>query len=147
MYLGICIYQGDTYHYTKPFLYSSEDKNYFSAQLIRDVDFSLIVELDEFLKVHIIKYKNKDSYLKFNQDNVSPFYVADKIGILNSYDVYVNELEKYDCSPEYIKSRLVRKLDNIVDLSIEFTVIERIVEKDYILCTPKITGKKYLLTM
>lgn len=147
MYLGLCIYQNDTYHYTKPFLYNSENKDYFTAQLVRDVDFSIIVELDEFLKVHIIKYKKKDSYLQFNEDNVSPVYVADKIGILNSYDVYVNALEKYDCSPEYIKSRLVRKLDNILDLSIEFTVIHRITENDYILCTPKITGKRYFLMM
>lgn len=147
MYLGLCIYQNDTYHYTKPLLYNSENKNYFSAQLIRDVDFSLIVELDEFLKVYIIKYKNKDSYLQFNEDNVSPVYIADKIGVICSYDVYVRELQKYDCSSEYIKSRLVKKLDNIIDLTIEFTVIERITEKDYILCTPKITGKKYFLTM
>jgi hypothetical protein len=150
MYLGICIYQNDTYHYTKPFLYSSsdsEDKDYFTAQLIRDVDFSLIVELGEFLKIHLIKYKKKDSYLQFNENNVSPVYVADKIGIICSYDLYVTDLEKYDYSPEYIKLRLFRKLDDIVDLSIEFTVIERISEKDYILCTPKIRGKKYLLTM
>ena len=147
MYLGLCIYQNDTYHYTKPLLYNSENKDYFSAQLIRDVDFSLIVELDEFLKVHIIKYKNKDSYLQFNEDNVSPVYVADKIGIICSYDVYITDLQKYDCSPEYIKWRLARKLDNIIDLWIEFTLIERVAEKDYILCTPKITGKKYFLTM
>jgi len=147
MYLGICIYQNNTYHYTKPFLYNSENKDYFVAQLIRDVDFSLIVELDEFLKIHLIKYKKKDSYLQFNENNICPFNVLDKIVILGSYDIYINSFEKYDSSLEYIKSRLFRKLDDIIDLNIEFTVIQRILEKDYILCTPKITGKKYFLTI
>lgn len=150
MYLGICIYKNDTYHYTKPLLYdhnNSEDKDYFTAQLIRDIDFSLIVELGEFLKMHLIKYKNKDSYLEFNENNVSPVNVADKIGIICSYDIYVTDLQKYDCSLKYIKSHLLQKLDDNIDLSIEFTVIERIMEKDYILCTPKIRGKKYILTM
>ena len=135
------------YNYTKPLIYDSIDINYFSAYLLRDIDFSILVEPNENLKIYIIQYKMKDIFLKLNENNTNPNYSLDSLDIIGTYNTSLNNIEELDNTDEYIKSKLYIELDLTFDLNIEFTIFYRKNENDYIMSNPNIKGKKVLLNM
>lgn len=135
------------YNYTKPLMYDSIDMNYFSAYLIRDVDFSILIDPGEKLKIYIIQYKTKDIFFKLNENNSNPDYSLDQLDIICCYNISTNNIEELDNTDEYIKSKLYMELDSTFDLSIEFTIFYRKIENDYIMSNPTINGKKKLLNI
>jgi hypothetical protein len=153
MYIGICIQKETiknmdqmndlnktikeyTYNYSKPLIYDDINKNYFLAYLLRDVDFSILVNPNEKLKIYVIQYKDKNIFLKLNENNSTPNHSLDMIDIIGNYNISIKNMEITDDTTEYIKSKLFFELDSTFDLSVEFTVFYRKNEEDYIMSNP-----------
>jgi len=136
-----------TYNYSKPLIYDDINKNYFLAYLIRDVDFSILVNPNEKLKIYVIQYQDKNIFLKLNENNSNPNHSLDMLDIIGNYNISIKNMEMTDDTTEYIKSKLFFELDSTFDLSVEFTVFYRKNEEDYIMSNPHIRGKKFILTI
>ena len=118
MILGLCIKKDETYNYSKPLLLH-EDKKYFDAQSIRDVDFSLIAKSNDNLEIFLIEYPSNNYYRNCNINNIDPRRL--NIKIFGCYlFTFIAEKNKYQ------KNNFITNLDNnnntklILDLSYIF---------------------------
>ena len=141
MILGISIKNNGIYSYSKPFILNNELKDKFIAQLIRDVDFSILLKNGEMIILDIIIYPNKSSYYEANSKNTSN-NLFKKLGSYNLLFESIEDTNFYGFKKGYFK----KLLDEEYDLNISFTTIYRSNEDNYIVTTPVIYGNKnYLL--
>jgi hypothetical protein len=141
MILGIAIKNNGIYSYSKPFILNNELKDKFIAQLIRDVDFSILLKNGEMIILDIIIYPNKSSYYEANSKNTSN-NLFKKLGSYNLLFESIEDTNFYGFKKGYFK----KLLDEEYDLNISFTTIYRSNEDNYIVTTPVIYGNKnYLL--
>lgn len=141
MILGIAIKSNNVYSYSKPFILNTELKDKFIAQLIRDIDFSILLKKNELITLDIIIYPNKNSYYDGNlrNDNINLFK---KLGSYNLLFENIEDNNFYGFKKGYFK----KVLDESNNISITFSTIYREDEKDYIVSNPLIYGNKsYLL--
>lgn len=141
MILGIAIKNNGMYSYSKPFILNNELKDKFIAQLIRDVDFSILLKNGEMIILDIIIYPNRNSYYEANSKNTSN-NLFKKLGSYNLLFESIEDTNFYGFKKGYFK----KLLDEDNDLNISFTTIYRSNEDNYIVTTPVIYGNKnYLL--
>jgi len=141
MILGIAIKNNGMYSYSKPFILNNELKDKFIAQLIRDVDFSILLKNGEMIILDIIIYPNKSSYYEANSKNTSN-NLFKKLGSYNLLFESIEDNNFYGFKKGYFKKLLHEEYD----LNISFTTIYRSNEDNYIVTTPVIYGNKnYLL--
>lgn len=144
MLLGIHIKLNENNLYSKPFsLNNNDNSNIFVAQIIRDVDFSFLCEKNETMILSIIVYNNvRDCYNanKENKDN----HNFTKLG---EYTIVFDEIVENFVTDTFEKGVLRKYLDIQYNLCIEFSVIYRASENNYILSTPSITGNKNYLKL
>ena len=89
MYLGICILKNDIHYYSKPLILNiNKENNSFTAQLIRDIDYSLILLKDENIILEIIVYPNSKSYLEANIKNVE----SNNFKKLGNYNIIIQNI-------------------------------------------------------
>jgi hypothetical protein len=141
MILGIAIKNNGMYSYSKPFILNNELKDKFIAQLIRDVDFSILLKNGEMIILDIIIYPNKNSYYKANSKNTSN-NLFKKLG---SYNLLFESIE--DTNFQGFKKGYFKKLlDQDNNLNISFSTFYRKDDDNYIVTTPVICGNNnYLL--
>ena len=141
MILGIAIKNNGMYSYSKPFLLNNELKDEFIAQLIRDVDFSILLKNGEMIILDIVIYPNKNSYYEANSKNTSN-NLFKKLGSYNLLFESIEDTNFHGFKKGYFK----KLLDQDNNLTISFTTIYRKNEDNYIVTTPVIYGNKnYLL--
>lgn len=133
MLLAIKVERGDYTHYSKPFFLNTESDRVFVAQIIRDVDFSFIVEQADDFILTILSYNDKNDYYRLNT-NVKPS--KDPI-ILGIYPIFFKNNNE-----NLIETHFNTVLDKEYDLKITFNVRYRKIENDYILSTPTLNGTK-----
>ena len=141
MLVGIKIQINDSSinYYSKPFILSFYDDT-FNAQLIRDVDFSILIKKYDNVSLEIIEYSNKTDFYRLNTQNIEDH----KCRILNKSNfIFENFDEKYE-SPDFQKSLFIKELSDIDNLTVAFTTILTNNDDKYILTTPIITGLKNL---
>ena len=125
-------------HYCKPFFLNDIDKNIFIGQVIRDVDFSLFVKLNDIFELSIIIYPKKDSYYTANKNNLEP----NNFKILGNYTLVIDKIEDLIIMDNLKKGVIRKKLNENYDIDIEFSIIIMKNNTDYILSTPYIKGNK-----
>jgi len=141
MFLGLCIKKDEINNYCKPFFFNDIDENIFIGQIIRDVDFSLIINLNDMFELTIIIYPMKDSYYSANKNNLDP----NTFKVLGTYNIIFDKISDIIILGNFKKGVLKKRLDDNYDIDIEFSVILMKNKEDYILSTPYIKGnKKYL---
>ena len=140
--IGICIKQDNEYKYSKPLIMNMDNKDIFYGQLIRDIDYSLIVNIGDNLELYIIKYENKREYYEANIKNQNP----EKFIILGEYILNIDniEYEKIN-SKSMTRGYLSKYLDINNGVKIIFTLILSEDNNDYYMSNPEITGKKEYL--
>ena len=141
MFLGLCIKKDDINHYSKPFFLNDTDKNIFIAQIIRDVDFSLFINLNDIFELTIIIYPMKDSYYNANKNNLDPT----SFKVLGKYNIIFDKIDDIIILDNFKKGILKKRLDDNYDIDIEFSIILMKNNEDYILSTPIIKGNKNYL--
>ncbi len=140
MLLGISIKKNNIYSYSKPFILNTELKDKFIAQLIRDVDFSILIKEHEMITLDIIIYPNKKSYYEANLKDGST-NLFKKLGSYNLLFENIEDTNFYGFKKGYFK-KLLNEENN---LSITFSTVYREDEKDYIISNPLIYGNKSYL--
>jgi len=133
MLLAIKVERGDNIHYSKPFFLNNELEEFFVAQIIRDVDFSFIVEQGDDFILTILSYHDKNDYYRLNT-NVKPSKEPEILGIYPIFFKNNNE--------NLIETYFNSVLDPDHNLKITFNVRYRKIENDYILSTPTLYGTK-----
>ena len=133
MYLGICIKVNNTYSFSKSFLMNTID-NKFYAQILRDVDYSLILDDKEEFTLYLLIYPQKTSYYDANKNP----------DLINSFKILGEYIMKVDNLLKNIhKYSLTKKLDELYELEINFGIIKYTNHNNderYILNTPNISG-------
>ena len=143
MLLGICIQKNNINYYCKPFILNTEDEIYFIGQIIRDVDYSLIINLNETFDLFLIIYPDKFSFYTANTNNSEP----SDFKILGKYTITFDKIEELFSLSDFKKGTFNKKLDNTYDLEITFsTILRNNNNSEYFLLTPSIYGKKSYLT-
>jgi hypothetical protein len=141
MFLGLCIEKDGIHHYCKPFILNHDNENNFIGQIIRDVDFSLFIKLNDIYELSIIVYPEKNSYYYANKNNinVNTFKVLTKciFAIDNIEDIQITDLLK--------KGILRKKINETYDVNIEFYIMLTN-NVDLILSTPFIKGHRDYLS-
>ena len=141
MFLGIAIKNNGMYSYSKPFILNNELKDKFIAQIIRDVDFSILLKNGEMIILDIVIYPNKYSYYEANSKNTSN-NLFKKLGSYNLLFENNEDINFQDFKKGYFK----KLLDQENNLNISFSTIYMKDEDKYIVTTPLIYGNKsYLL--
>jgi hypothetical protein len=140
MFLGLCIKNNNNYHYCRPFFINKDD-NIFIGQIIRDVDFSIIVKLNEIIDLSIIVYPNKKSYHIANKNKLNP----EKFKILGKYILFIDTISDIVILNNFNKGVIKKRLDNNHNVDIEFSMILMENKEYYILSTPYIKGNKSYL--
>jgi hypothetical protein len=141
MFLGLCIKKDDINHYCKPFFLNDTDENIFIAQIIRDVDFSLIINLNDIFELTVIIYPMKDSYYNANKNNLDP----NTFKVLGKYNIIFDKIDNIIILDNFKKGVLKKRLDDNYDVDIEFSIILMENKVDYILSTPFVKGNKNYL--
>jgi hypothetical protein len=140
MLLGIVIKRKNIYYYSKPLVLNVE-KDFFVAQLLRDVDFSIILRKDEPITLDIVIYPKGDSYIDANINNEYN-NIFKKIG---SYDLIFDHLVE-DYLLNGLKKCTYRKiLDEEDNINITLNAVS-IKNNNYIVSTPLLNGSKNYLT-
>jgi hypothetical protein len=151
MLLAIKVERGDYTHFSKPFFLESflsstklrlispefladtDPDKVFVAQIIRDIDFSFIIEqCDDFI-LTILLYHDKNDYYRLNT-NIKPSNEPEILGIYPIFFKNNNE--------NFIASYFNTVLDIEYNLKIIFNTRYRKIENDYILSTPTLYGDK-----
>jgi hypothetical protein len=141
MFLGLCIKRDNVNHYCKPFFLNDIDENLFIGQIIRDVDFSLIINLNDIFELTIIIYPMKDSYYIANKNNLDP----STFKVLGKYNIIFDKINDMIMLDNFKKGVMKKRLNDNYDLDIEFSIILMKNKVDYILSTPFIKGNKNYL--
>ena len=138
MLLAIKVERNDNIHYSKPFFLNNESDEVFVAQIIRDVDFSFIVDQSDDFILTILSYHDKNDYYRLNT-NVKPSKEPEILGIYPLFFKNNNE--------NFIETHFNTILDKEYDLKITFNLRYRKIENDYILSTPTLSGNKKFLSL
>lgn len=141
MFLGLCMKRNNINYYTKPFFLNDNNEDSFIGQIIRDVDFSLYIKLNDIFEISIIIYPEKDSYYIANKNNLEP----DIFKILGKYPIVLDKIDDMIVFDNVKKGVIRKKLDEVYDINIEFSVILMKNGLDYILSHPYIYGKNNFL--
>ena len=131
--IGLVVIIDNTYKYSKPFILNTEDEKSFIAQIIRDVDFDIIVDKNEIIHIQIVVYPKKMSYYKANIEGV-----CHNFKILGTYDVLCDQLNNDYIFQKRAHGNFQTILDNDFNLELFFSFT--IYEKKYLLATPMLTG-------
>lgn len=138
MMIGICIKQDNKYKYSKSLIMNMEDKDNFYGQLLRDIDYSLIVNIGDNLELYIIKYENKGEYYQANIQNMNP----EEFNILGKY---ILNIENIEFENGMRKGYLSKVLEINKEINIKFTIILLEDKNNYYISNPNIYGKKEYL--
>jgi len=133
MLLAIKVERNSYTHYSKPFFLNNDQDKIFVAQIIRDVDFSFIIENSEQFILSILLYHEKNDYYKLNS-NINLTKEPKIIGIYKLFFKNNND--------NYSQTHFNSVLDNEYNLKITFNMRYRKIENDYILSTPTLYGNK-----
>jgi len=131
--IGLVVIRDNTYKYSKPFILNTEDEKSFIAQIIRDVDFDIIVDKNEIIHIQIVKYPKKMSYYEANIEGVNHNFK-----ILGTYDILCDKLNNDYIFQNRAHGNFQTILDNDFNLELFFSFT--IYEKKYLLVTPMLTG-------
>ena len=146
MFIGIAIYnnKNNKFYFSKPLYVDKINENEFYGLLLKDIDYSMILNINEEIILNIVKYNNKDSYYYCNIEGLN----NNDTVTLGSYHLVFNDFSpKYDIY-EYKREVFKRLLDEKYGIEIEFSVIStnRLIRKDksndYILSLPILKGNK-----
>jgi hypothetical protein len=142
MFIGIKIIKKNKIYYSRSMeLHIDLNNHTFIAQCIRDIDYSLLINLDDKIILDIIVYPNKDSYYSANNLQLN----KDGLQILGRYKLsMLDNGRNEDFSDLSIRKYLKNVLDNRYNLTIEFSLIKY--ENDYILSTPFVEGNENYLS-
>jgi hypothetical protein len=114
------------------------NNNIFSGTLIRDIDYSFLLNLNDQIVIYIIQYPTKDYYYQCNNNNC----IDSKIKIIKEFEVIFDNIKELDYNDTFKKGNFFKKLDYENELKINFTTFYRSDENDYILSNPYISGLK-----
>jgi len=131
--IGLVIIRNNTYKYSKPFILNTEDETSFVAQIIRDVDFDIIVDKNEIINIQIVKYPKKMSYYEANVAGVNHNF-----NIFGTYNIICDKLNNDYIFQKRAHGEFHTILDNDFNLKLLFSFT--IYEKKYLLVTPMLTG-------
>jgi len=137
--IGLVINRNNNYIYSKPFILNIEDKDIFIGQIIRDVDFGLIVDKNETINLEIIKYPNSMAYIDANINNKSHNFT-----VLGTYSILLDNLNNDYIFQKRAHGSFQHLIDSEYQLEIYFSYTTY-KKSQYILLTPLITGKKIFL--
>ena len=144
MLLGISILKdgvlNDEKIYTKPFINSFKEGNEtLIFQIISSNDCAFLLTENSKFFIELVLYRTKNEYYELNLKKKEPFKILGK---------YVMELNNNTLDPFHDTNSYLRKeLDNEYKLNIQFSVVYRHNEKDYILTTPTITCNKTYMSI
>jgi hypothetical protein len=131
--IGLVVIQDNTYKYSKPFILNTEDEKIFMAQIIRDVDFDIMVNKNEIIHIQIVKYPKSKSYYEANIEGTNHNFK-----ILGSYDILCDKLNHDYIFQNRAHGDFHTILDNDFNLELFFSFTTY--EKKYLLVTPMLTG-------
>ncbi len=140
MYIGICIKLNNKYTFSKPFYINITD-NDFIAQILRDVDYSVMLNESEEFTLFVIKYPKKTSYINANEN---PNLIS-SFEILGEYTIKTNNMNHEYSIKNMDKYTLTKTLNNELNTTIRFSIIKQKNKSNCILSLPTIIGNiKYL---
>lgn len=131
--IGLVLIRDNTYKYSKSFILDTEDEKIFVAQIIRDVDFDIIVNKNEIINIQIVKYPKLKSYYEANIEGVNHNFI-----ILGTYDILCDKLNHDYIFQNRAHGDFHTILDDDFNLELIFSFITY--EKKYLLATPMLTG-------
>ena len=141
MFYGLCIKScNNNYYFSKPLIMDILNNN-FTATLIRDIDYSFLLNLNDLIIIYIIEYPDAKYYCKCNKNN----NLDNNIKIIKEFQVIFNNIEELDYNDNFKKGVFSKNLDNENELKINFTTFYRKDENDYIVSNPYISGLKKIL--
>ena len=140
MNLGIAILKDtNKFNFSKPLIINNHEKT-FEANLIRDVDYSVLMNINEKFVMHLVKYPKSNYYIKANNDN----YLDNSIKIIRTFELCFHNFKELPSLDGFKRGEYKIMLDKALNLNIVFNVIQR-ENGDYILTTPFISGNKEFL--
>jgi hypothetical protein len=110
----------------------------FTLTLIRDIDYSFLLNLNDSIIIYIIEYPTAKYYYQCNNNNI----LDDKIKIIKNFEVIFNNIEELEYNTMFKKGIFSKKLDDNNQLKINFTIFYRDEQNDYIVSNPYISGLK-----
>ena len=134
--LGIVIKKNGKSYYSKPFIINYDEESNIIAQLIRDSDYSLLIDKNENFILDIISYPDKLSYITANIEQNIEFK---KFG---SYQLKFDKITDQKNFFDMEKGSYFKNLDSTYNLEIKFTVLlrpkqnKKYTNNEYILTTP-----------
>jgi hypothetical protein len=129
MYLSLLFKKNDSNIYTKPFIIDFDDQ-YFNAEILKESDFSLIVEKNETIVFDLILLNDNVNFI----DKIK----HKKYKNLGTYNIKLN---LYD---SLYKINVIEKLDDKFKLEITFLAMQKN-KKEFVLTNPSIKGLKTFL--
>jgi hypothetical protein len=137
MYLGLFFKKNNINYFSKPFLTEFDNKTFIS-QIIRDIDFSILINLNDSIEFSIIIYPEKFSFYIANINNLE----KTTFKILGKYNIFFDIINDIIIFKDFKKGKFKKKLNDFYDLSIEFSVLFTENKLGYVLSTPTIKGTK-----
>jgi hypothetical protein len=137
--LGVAIKSKGIYYYSKYMVLNIED-DLFIAQLLRDVDFSIILKKNQPITLDIVIYPKNDSYIKANIDH-QYVNIFKKIG---SYELLFDDLVENYFLNGLKKCTYRKNLDERYNINITLNAI-LVENNNYIVSTPILNGNKNYL--
>ena len=144
MLIGLSIKKNETYHYCKPFIFNTfldkDEERIFIGQILRDVDFSLIVKKNEIIELDILLYKTKNDYYEGNLNHQKSNESFKKLG---SYELVIDDFKEMYKNEEFKKFNYTKILNKNLEVEINFSLLElHNKTNEFILSTPMIKGKE-----
>jgi len=142
MFYGLCVKScyNNNYYYSKPLIINILDNN-FTGTLIRDIDYSFLLKLNDSIIIYIIEYPTAKYYYQCNNNNI----LDNKVKVIRNFEVIFSDIEELDYNTIFKKGTFSKNLDDDNELKIKFTTFYRSTENDYILSNPYISGLKKIL--
>jgi len=139
MFYGLCVKScnNNNYYFSKPLIMNILNEN-FTLTLIRDIDYSFLLNLNDSIIIYIIEYPTAKYYYQCNNNNI----LDDKIKIIKNFEVIFNNIEELEYNTMFKKGIFSKKLDDNNQLKINFTIFYRDEQNDYIVSNPYISGLK-----
>lgn len=139
MFYGLCVKScnNNKYYFSKPLIMNLFNGN-FSGTLIRDIDYSFLLNLNDSIIIYIIEYPTAKYYYQCNNNNI----LDNKVKIIKEFEVIFSNIEELEFDNMYKKGTFSKKLDDENELNIVFTTFYRKDENDYIVSNPYISGLK-----
>lgn len=129
MYLSLLLKNNDSNIYTKPFIIDVDDQ-YFNGEILKESDFSLIVEKNETIIFDLVLFNDNINFI----DKIK----HKKYKNLGTYNIKLN---LYD---SLYKINVIEKLDDKFKLEITFLAMQKN-KKEFVLTNPSIKGLKTFL--